>query len=381
MAGPLAGVGVVELAGLGAAPFCGMVLADLGAEVVRVDRADSVVGGDASSARSDVLGRGKLSMGVNLKDRRGAEAVLRLVERSDALIEGFRPGVTERLGLGPADCLARRPSLVYGRMTGWGQEGPFAPMAGHDIDYIALSGALHAIGPKERPALPLNLVGDYGGGGMLLAVGVLAALLHARETGAGQAVDGAMVDGSALLTAQHHGLAAEGRWSSEERESNWLDGAAPFYSTYRTADGEHMAVGALEPQFYAMLLERLEIDPAELSPQMDRSGWPHMREVFAARFGARTRDEWAARFEGSDACVAPVLSMEEAPGHPHNRARGGFTTIDGVTQPAPAPRFSATKPEAPTTPAMPGRDTDAVMGSLGYGPDEIGMLRETGAIA
>lgn len=381
MPGPLAGLRVVELAGLGPAPFCGMVLADLGASVVRVDRADRVVGGHASSTRSDLLNRGKRSIGVDLKIPEGVAVVLRLVEWSEVLIEGFRPGVTERLGLGPAECLARNPGLVYGRMTGWGQDGPLAGMAGHDIDYIALSGALHAIGPGERPVPPLNLVGDYGGGGMLLTVGVLAALTHARAGGEGQVVDAAMVDGSALLMTQHHGFMEEGVWLGDRREANFLDGGAPFYATYETADGEHMAVGALEPQFFAALLDGLGLDASDVPAQMDREGWPRMRELFSGRFRSRTRDQWAEHFEGSDACVAPVLSMSEAPAHPHNVTRGGFITVDGVTQPGPAPRFSATEPRVEAGPSAPGRDTDAILALVGFEADEVGKLRETGAVA
>ncbi|MGH8875483.1 MAG: CaiB/BaiF CoA transferase family protein, partial [Acidimicrobiia bacterium] len=295
--GPLDGLRVVELAGMGPAPFCGMVLADLGADVVRVDRPAGLTG---RADPSDVLNRGKRSLAVDLKHPEGVGVLLRLVGASDALIEGFRPGVTERLGLGPEVCLARNPRLVYGRMTGWGQEGPLAPAAGHDIDYIALAGALHPIGrPGERPVPPLNLVGDFGGGGMLLALGVLAALFEAHRTGQGQVVDAAMVDGAALLTAMVHGALHDGRWS-DRRGANLLDGAAPFYDTYLTADGEALAVGALEPQFYAELLDRLGLDPAELPDQMDRSRWPELRERFAQLFMTRTRDEWAEVFAGSD---------------------------------------------------------------------------------
>ena len=379
MPGPLEGVVVTELAGLGPAPFCGMILADLGAEVVKVDR----IGGHQlpiGSAESDVLNRGKLSIAVDLKSPAGVDVVLRTVARSDALIEGYRPGVAERLGMGPGDCLARRPSLVYGRMTGWGQTGPMAEMAGHDIDYIALSGALHSIGPAERPVPPLNLVGDFGGGGMLLALGVLAALHHARVTGEGQVVDAAMVDGSALLMASHHGYVADGWWQPE-RESNLLDGAAPFYTTYETADGGHMAVGALEPQFFAALLEGLDVDPEAVGDQSDRARWAEMRATFAARFSTRTRDEWADHFAGSDACVAPVLSMVEAPHHPQIEERGTFVTVAGVVQPAPAPRFSTTPAQIGGPPPPVGADTDALAAAAGFNPDEIGKLRESGAIA
>jgi alpha-methylacyl-CoA racemase len=379
MPGPLHGLVITELAGLGPAPFCGMMLADLGAEVIRVDR----IGGNPGPiglGSGDVLNRGKKSISVDLKSPDGVEAVLRVIAHSDALIEGFRPGVAERLGIGPAPGLARNPALVYGRMTGWGQDGPMAPMAGHDIDYIALSGALHAIGPGERPVPPLNLVGDFGGGGMMLAVGMLAAVIHARATGQGQVVDVSMVDGSALLMASHHGYLADGWWSVE-RESNLLDGAAPFYTTYATADGGHVAVGALEPQFFTALLEGLGVNPDEVGPQNDREGWPVMRRVFADRFATRTREEWGDHFSGTDACVAPVLSMTEAPGHEHNVARGTFVEVDGVVQPGPTPRFSLTKAEISGPSVPPGNHTDEVAASAGFSPEEIGKLRETGAIA
>jgi alpha-methylacyl-CoA racemase len=380
MAGPLHGVVVVEVAGLGAAPFCAMVLADLGAEVIRVDRADQVVGDHTLSTRHDLHNRGKQSIGVDLKHSDGVEVVLRLVDRSDVLIEAFRPGVAERLGIGPEICLERNPRLVYGRMTGWGQDGPLAGRAGHDIDYIALSGALHAIGPERAPVPPLNLVGDFGGGGMLLAVGVLAALFAARDSGAGQVVDAAMVEGSALLTTSMHGFIAEGLWTTE-RETNLLDGGAPFYSVYETADGGHVAVGALEPQFYSGLLAALAIPEATLPDRADRTAWPRIKAVLAARFLEETRDEWAARLSDLDVCVAPVLSALEAPGHAHNRRRGVFVDIDGVTQPAPAPRFSATPADDPSGPSFPGRDTDRVLGSLGLSREEVSKLRGVGAVA
>ena len=378
MPGPLDGVMITELAGLGPAPFAGMVLADLGATVVRIERAGG--GGLFAHSPRDVLGRGRLSIALDLKSDQGREVVLRSVAVSEALIEGFRPGVTERLGIGPAQCLARNPALVYGRMTGWGQEGPLAEMAGHDIDYIAISGALHAIGPVGEPIPPLNLVGDFGGGGMLLVVGVLAALVHARATGVGQIVDAAMTDGSALLMASHHGYMADGWWKPE-RAANLLDGAAPFYSAYRTSDDRHVAVGALEPQFFAALLEGLGIDPADIGPQNDRDGWANMRDVLAERFATRTRDEWASHFEGTDACVAPVLSMAEAPDHPHNVARETFVDVAGVTQPAPAPRFSVTGTEAGPGPNIVGSDTDDVLSRLGFDSGEIEEMRVSGAVA
>ncbi|MCH8982892.1 MAG: CoA transferase [Acidobacteria bacterium] len=378
--GPLEGVRVIELAGLGPAPFCGMVLADLGAEVIRVDRVSDVIGSPTATTRFDLHNRGKLSIGVDLKHEGGRQVLLDLAARADALIEGFRPGVTERLQLGPAECLARNARLVYGRMTGWGQEGPLAKSAGHDIDYIALSGALHATGPADSPIPPLNLVGDYGGGGMLLAVGVLAAIIQVGSTGKGQVVDAAMVDGSALLTTATHGFLAEGSWV-DRRESNLLDGGAPFYSVYETSDGRHMAVGALEPQFFGELLDGLGIDPVAVGDQTDRSGWPRLRSVFEETFKTRTRQEWEDMFEGRDACVAPVLSLSEAPLHPHNSHRGTFVTVDGVIQPAKAPRFSATKREHPTPPSFPGSDTDRVLASLGYSQEQIGMLRAKAAVA
>jgi alpha-methylacyl-CoA racemase len=379
MPGPLDGLVVTELAGIGPAPFCGMVLADLGAEVIRVDRA----GGQAQpigSVENDVLNRGKRSIAVDLKQDAGVEVVLRTVGRSDALIEGFRPGVAERLGVGPAQCLARNPSLTYGRMTGWGQTGTLAATAGHDIDYIALSGALHSVGSPDQPMPPINLVGDFGGGGMLLALGLLAGVINARDSGEGQVVDAAMVDGSALLMASHHGYLADGWWQPE-RGSNLLDGAAPFYTTYRTADDRHVAVGALEPQFFSALLAGLDLLPSAVGPQNDRDQWPDMRRVFAAEFAKKTRDEWAVHFEATDACVAPVLSMAEAPQHPHNRDRETFVAIDGVTQPAPAPRFSSTPGLIRHPPPSPGSDTDEVAAAAGFSPEQIVKLRESGAIA
>ncbi len=379
MSGPLAGTVVVELAGLGPAPFCGMVLADLGAEVIGVERPGGATVPLGLGAH-DVLDRGKRSIAVDLKSEEGAEVVLRLVETADALIEGFRPGVVERLGVGPDVCLERNSSLVYGRMTGWGQDGPMSGMAGHDIDYIALSGALGSIGPTERPVPPLNLVGDFGGGGMMLAVGLLAAIVHARSGGPGQVVDAAMVDGSALLMASHHGYLAEGWWAAD-RESNLLDGGAPFYTTYETADGRHVAVGALEPRFFDALIEGLELTFDEVGPQHDRDRWPHMQALFAERFRSRTRDDWVGRFDGTDACVAPVLSMTEAPEHPHNATRGTFVRVGGVRQPAPTPRFSTTPAEIDAPPPLLGADTDVILSRAGFSPGEIGKLRESGAIA
>ena len=332
MAGPLAGYRVVELAGIGPGPFCGMVLADLGADIVRVDRP-----GGAAGSTYDVVGRGRRSVALDLKSAAGREGCLALIERADALIEGFRPGVMERLGLGPAECHARNPRLVYGRMTGWGQDGPWAKTAGHDINYIALTGALWSIGRQdERPPPPLNLIGDYGGGGILLALGILAALLEAKGSGRGQVVDAAMTDGAALLMSVFYGLHASGRWANA-REANRLDGACPYYDTYVCADGKFVAVGALEPQFFALLLKGLGLDPARYAEREDQARWPAIRADFAAVFRTKSRDAWAVIFDGSDACVAPVLDLEEAPRHPHNAARATFADAHGVLRPAAAP--------------------------------------------
>jgi alpha-methylacyl-CoA racemase len=376
--GPLNGIRVVEIASLAPAPFGCMILSDLGADVVRVDRAGQP--GGSTRAPADPLSRGRRSVGINLKDPAGVGLLLRLAEQADVLVEGFRPGVAERLGFGPHVCAERNPRLVYARMTGWGQEGPLALAAGHDIDYIAVSGALHPIGRAgERPVPPLNLVGDFGGGGLLLALGVLAALLERERSGLGQVVDAAMVDGSALLTSFLYGLRASGAWQ-DERGVNLLDGGAPFYDTYRTADGRYVAVGALEPKFYAELLAGLGLSADDLPGQYDRAGWPVLRERFAELFATRTRDQWAEAFTGSDACVAPVLSPAEAPDHPHNTARGTFADIGGLVQPAPAPRFGRSPAGPPSPPPRPGADTDTVLAGLGCSPDEIAALRAAGTV-
>ena len=373
--GPLKGLRILEFAGIGPGPFCGMVLADLGAEVVRLDRPDGPPG-----SRQDFVGRGRRSVSLDLKAPGAAEAVLRLAERADALIEGFRPGVMERLGLGPETCRARNPRLVYGRMTGWGQDGPLAHTAGHDITYIALTGALWSIGRAgERPVPPLNLVGDYGGGGMLLAVGVLAALLEAKTSGRGQVVDAAMVDGAALLMAPVYAMLARGRWKPE-RGANMLDGAAPWYDTYECADGRWVAVGPIEPRFFALVAEKLGLDAARFGDRMDPANWPALREAMAAAFRARTRDEWTALFEGTDACVAPVLDLREAPAHRHNAARGVFAERDGAVQPAPAPRFERTAAEPGLPPPLRGEHTEAVLAEWGFAAAEIADLRGAGTI-
>lgn len=356
--GPLAGVRVVELAGIGPGPFAAMLLADLGADVVRVDRPGG--GGLSVDPAYDITNRSKRSVLVDLKSAGGPARVLDLVEKADILIEGFRPGVAERLGVGPADCHARNPGLVYGRMTGWGQEGPLAHTAGHDIAYIAVTGALGMIGnPGEPPAVPANLVGDYAGGSLYLVIGVLAALQHARTPGgSGQVVDAAIVDGTAHLTAMIHGMMAAGGWQ-DRRGANLLDGGCPFYGSYETSDGQYMAVGALEQQFYDTFVELLGIKD-QAPARKDLARWGELRGAVAAAFKSRTREAWTAVFEGSDACVAPVLSLREAPEHPHLAARGTFTDFGGIVQPAPAPRFSATPVSVAGGPAQPGADTASV---------------------
>jgi alpha-methylacyl-CoA racemase len=349
--GPLSGLRVVELEGIGPVPHAAMVLADLGADVVRVGRPSGGLRIGPGGAVDPTL-RGRRRVSANLKEPAGREAVLSLAERADVLLEGLRPGVTERLGVGPEDCRRRNPRLVYGRMTGWGQDGPLAARAGHDINYISLTGALHAIGRAgERPVPPLNLVGDFGGGSMLLVTGVLAALWEAQRSGQGQVVDAAMVDGASLLVQMVWGMLPSGWWA-DERGANLLDGAAPFYDTYTCADGRFVAVGAIEPQFYRALLDGLGLSAEELPGQLDRSRWPELKARFAGIFATRTRDEWAAVFDGTDACVTPVLAFGEVPGHPHVAARGTVVSRDGVLQAAPAPRFSRTQG------AMPGGPSD-----------------------
>jgi alpha-methylacyl-CoA racemase len=377
--GPLAGLKVVELVGLAPAPFAATVLADLGADVVRVDRVRP--GFDVPIFPRDPLSRSRRWIGVDTKSPAGRDIVLRLVDDADVLVEGYRPGVTERLGLGPSDCLERNPRLVYGRITGWGQDGPLAQSAGHDINYIGLSGALEPIGRAgERPVPPLNLLGDFGGGGMLLAMGVLAALVERSVSGRGQVVDASMVEGSALLTAGMHGMRNSGGWG-RGRGSNMLDGGAPFYDTYETSDGKYVAVGALEERFWATLLAVLEVDPSSVADRLDPARWPAVREVLAAVIRTRTRDEWAARAEGTDACLTPVLDPTEAAQHPHNVARGSFVTLEGDVQPAPAPRFSRSSVAAPTPPVEPRSSTGEVLTELGYSPSDIDRLRTDGVVA
>lgn len=378
MPGPLAHLTVIELAGIGPGPFACMVLADLGATVIRIDRPPQPPAqGLAALMRNDsVVDRGRQSICLDLKQPGAVDVALRLVEQADLLVEGFRPGIAEKLGLGPKDCHARNPKLVYGRMTGWGQEGPLSQAAGHDINYVALSGALHAIGTRDRPLPPLNLVGDYGGGGMLLVIGLLAAYAQAQRSGEGQVVDAAMTDGAALLMAAQYGLKAKGFWQ-DERERNFLDGAAPFYGTYECADGKHVALGPIEPQFYGKLMELCAITDPAMSKQWDEARWPSQRDRLAALFRTRTRAQWCELLEGSDACFAPVLSMTEAPSHPHNRARGTFVEDDGVVQPAPAPRFDRTPAQLPPRAPEQGAHTRELLRRAGFSESQVtGLLRE-----
>lgn len=370
---------MVEVASLAPAPFGCMVLADLGADVLRVDRPDRT--GRQALPPTDPLQRSRRSIRLDLKNPAGVEVLLRLAGQADVLVEAFRPGVAERLGFGPDVCAARNPRLIYARMTGWGQDGPLASTAGHDIDYIAVAGTLEPIGRAgERPVPPLNLVGDFGGGGMLLAVGVLAALFERERSGQGQVVDAAMVDGAALLASFLYGLRAAGAWQ-DGRGTNVLDGGAPFYDTYATADGKYMAVGALEPKFYAELLDRLGLAGAGLPSQYDRSGWPALRAALGEAFASRSQADWVAAFEDSDACVSPVVSPADAPAHPHNAARGTFVEVGGVVQPGPAPRFSRGGRATPQPPPRPGAHTADVLAELGYTASQVSDLRDRGAVS
>ncbi len=373
--GPLAGLKILEFSAIGPVPFCGQMLSDQGADVLRIDRK-----GGAYEWAHEVTSRGRRSVALDLKSPAGIEACLSLMDRADAVIEGFRPGVMERLGLGPDVALARNPRLVFGRMTGWGQEGPLATAAGHDINYIAITGALHAMGVKDKPVPPLNLVGDFGGGAMYLAFGVLAALLSAKATGQGQVVDAAMVDGAAYMMAMFYYLHGDGRWTNERR-ANLLDGGAPFYDTYRCKDGRWIALGALEQPFYDELLRRMGVDDPDFHGRDDRTRWGRLREKLAARVAEKTRDEWTTLLEGTDACFAPVLDMSEAPNHPHLVARGTFIEVDGLMQPAPAPRFSAT-PGAVQGPAPKhGQHDHEGLIAWGFTEGEVTDLLAAGAIA
>ena len=378
--GPLKGITVVEFAGIGPGPFCGMMLADMGAEIIRIDRK----GGDKlpmpKKPGTDVLGRGRRSIVVDLKSDEGRAVAMKLVAKADVLMEGYRPGVMERLGFGPDECFKVNPKLVYGRMTGYGQSGPMAQQAGHDITYISIAGALGAFKRKgDKPLPPINYVGDFGGGGMLLAFGVVCALLEARASGKGQVIDAAMTDGTALLGAMLYGLRAVGGWS-DEAGVNLLDTGAHFYEVYETKDGKYMGIGPIEPQFYGEFLDKMGLKGSEFEAQLDTSRWPEFKDKLTVLFKTKTRDEWAALFEGSEACVAPVLGLGEAPNHPHNKARGTFVEVAGVVQPAPAPRFSRTPGEIRGVSPEPGQDTNAILQDVGLTAAEIAALRAQGAV-
>ena len=375
--GPLKGLKIIEMAGIGPGPFCGMVLADLGAEIIRVDRASAI----GTGSKKEPSNRGKKSIAVDLKAKEGVEVVLKLVETADAIFEGFRPGVMERLGIGPEVCLARNDRIVFGRMTGWGQEGPLANAAGHDINYISLSGALAAIGrPGSPPVPPLNLIGDFGGGGMLLALGLVAALLESKESKKGQVVDAAMTDGSALLMTMIYSMQSSGMWKTT-MGSNLLDGGSHFYDTYECKEGKFISIGSIEPQFYALLCQIAELDEKVFSKQMSRDLWPEQKEEIKKIFLKKTRDEWCELMEGTDVCFAPVLDMSEAPQHPHNKERKTFIDLEGVTQPAPAPRFSRTEPEVVSSPSIVGEHTNEVLSSIGLSEEDISTLKTSGAVA
>jgi alpha-methylacyl-CoA racemase len=383
MSGPLTGYRIIEIAGIGPGPFAAMMLADMGAEVIRVERAQSVRGPAPETAYYDTMLRGRRNVALDLKHPDGVATLLDLVERADALIEGFRPGVMERLGVGPADCLARNPKLVFGRMTGWGQEGPYAMAAGHDINYISLAGSLaHFARAGEAPVPPLNMVGDFGGGGMFLAYGVVCALLEAQRSGIGQVVDTAMVDGAATLMSMFWAFKSVGMFDEQAPGTNLLDTGAHFYDVFETSDGKYVSLGSIEPQFYAELLRLtgLDADP-EFARQMDKSLWPHLKDRLREIMRGKTRDEWCAIMEHTDVCFAPVLTMSEAAAHPHNVERGTFIEVAGVPQPAPAPRFSRTKPEVASAPAHPGQHTRSVLADWGVPADRIDALVASRAVA
>ena len=375
--GPLNGYTVLELAGIGPAPMGGMILADMGAEVIRIERAAAA----GSKPLIDVSLRGKKSVALNLKDPQGVETLLRMVENADVIIDPYRPGVCEKLGIGPDVCLARNPRLIFCRMTGWGQEGPLAKAAGHDLNYIAITGALHATGPRDgKPVVPLNLFGDMGGGGMLLVSGVLAALLETANSGKGQVIDVAMVDGAAQLMWMFHGFQAMGFWDADKRQSNMLDGGTHYYNTYECADGKYVSIGSIEPQFYALLMELAELPVEDFGKQNDAAEWPVMEEKLAAIIARKTQAQWCEIMEGTDVCFAPVLTFMEAPEHPANVARNTYIEVDGLTQPAPAPRFSRTPSAVAHGSHSVGEDTDKILQAMGFAEQDIAGLRETGAI-
>jgi alpha-methylacyl-CoA racemase len=377
--GPLTGFRIIELAGIGPGPMCAMLLSDMGADVIRIDRTADAGLGIATDTKYALLNRGRRSIAFDLKKPEAIEALLKMVEKADALIEGFRPGVTERLGIGPDVCLKRNPRLVYGRMTGWGQEGPMAHAAGHDINYIALSGALHSIGRRgEAPVPPLNLVGDFGGGALYLALGVVAGILETQKSGKGQVVDSAMVDGAASLMTAIYGIHGSGRWT-DNRGDNILDTGAHYYDVYETKDGKYISIGSIETKFYDELLQLSGLKREELAKQNDRDAWPAMKQKVAAVFKTKTRDEWCKIMEGSDVCFAPVLSMTEAPKHPHNRHRGTFIEDDGVIQPGPAPRFSRTPSKIQRPPARPGEHSEEALRDWGFSASDLERLRKAAA--
>jgi alpha-methylacyl-CoA racemase len=380
MSGPLKGITVVEFAGIGPAPFCAMMLSDMGANVIRIDKPGNTdIAGILKDTKYDITGRGRRSLALDLKNPESPAIALKLIEKADVLIEGYRPGVMERIGLGPDVCLKRNKKLVYGRMTGWGQSGPLADKAGHDINYIALSGALHAMGEPDKPPIPpLNLVGDYGGGGVILAFGLVCALLEAKNSGKGQVIDAAMTDGSALLMSFMYGLKSAGIWDND-RGANILDGSAPFYRCYECADGKYMAVGALEPQFYQSFINKMGVN-ANLSEQHNKNGWPDLKKDLKKAFKTKTRDEWCDVFKEEDACVSPVLDLDEAPNHNHNTARATFKAVSGIEQPTPAPHFSRTKEKIQRPPASAGQHSIEILKESGFSASKCKKLIKKGVV-
>ena len=374
--GPLAGIKVVEMAAIGPVPFCAMMLSDMGAEVIRIDRLSQ----KGSGHRANVLFRGRKSIAVDLKNQQGVETALKLIDKSDVVIEGFRPGVMERLGLGPETCLKQNPRLVYGRMTGWGQHGELSQAAGHDINYISLAGALGSMGYPDRPPTPpLNLIGDFGGGAMYLLSGVLAALLERHSSGNGQIIDAAMTDGTASLLSGFYGMMAMGMWTTD-RYKNRLDGGAFYYGSYECKDGKHISLGSLEPQFYALLLEKCEITDESFKEQLDQEAWPLKRQKMETLFKTKTRDQWCELLEGTDVCFSPVLDLEEAPNHPHNQDRDTFVDFEGVTQPAPAPRFSRTQGKIQSSASLIGENSEEILEKWGFTNDQINNMRDNNTI-